>query len=455
MRKPSTGPRAQTAIFGTSRNLQSNAPVKVLKFGGSSVGSADAFRNTADVLVHQKQEGNNVVGVLSAMFGVTNRLVEAGEAAAEGNHTTVSAARQHVVDLHVETVADLFADDAGKRAEALAFLESCLQENFDGVVASVEDAGHCSAEHMDQISSLGERLSNHMMALYLEHRGFNSTAVQADEVIVTCETSGNATPELSASADKIRAVVAPMMSDANGIPLVTGFIGSSPSGKVTTLGRGGSDLSAAVVGYALDADEVGLYKVEYTTKANGTMDQWESGWIGIVHDNNPLDTLQEISYEEAAELAHFGKKVLHPETVSPAVKKSIPIRVGNTLDYTHPGTIIRGLTTNDSVNAVTSCSLAEYEQKKQTTIEVPSEMPFNKEDASLVAMVGQNVSADLNSDMIEGALARAGIIGVVPEHVNGSSHSGTVVVNTLVKKAALAALHEEFVDVPVKQMMSQ
>jgi len=121
------------------------------------------------------------------------------------------------------------------------------------------------------------------------------------------------------------------------LPCVTGFIGADQSKTITTLGRGGSDLSASVIGNVLDADEVTMYKVESTAAADGTLSAWKPGWIGIIpKGSTPNETIPLMSYVEATQL----KKVLHPATCYPLMEKEIPIRVGNTLDFLHPGTLI-------------------------------------------------------------------------------------------------------------------
>jgi len=128
------------------------------------------------------------------------------------------------------------------------------------------------------------------------------------------------------------------------LPCVTGFIGADRFGTVTTLGRGGSDLSAAVIGNVLDADEVTMYKVESTAAEDGTLAAWKSGWIGIIPKGSAsTETIPFMSYEEATHL----KKVLHPATCYPLMEKEIPIRVGNTLEYLHPVTLISNKTSSN------------------------------------------------------------------------------------------------------------
>jgi aspartokinase len=227
-------------------------------------------------------------------------------------------------------------------AETSEYIHATLRTYFDAVTSEIAGARRITAYDTDRISSVGERWSTRIMAAYLTDAGHDAPFVESDRIIVTDSESGNAKPILDATRARTDELLVPLLA-RGGIPLVTGFFGASQAeGRLTTLGRGGSDLTAAVLGYCLDATEVNLYKVEYTTRPDGWMDAWAAGWVGVVHDADPSATIASLSYEEARELAHFAKKVLHPETVSPAVEKAIPIAVRNTFDPRHPGTRIGG-----------------------------------------------------------------------------------------------------------------
>mgnify|MGYP006129978633 CR=1 FL=1 len=153
------------------------------------------------------------------------------------------------------------------------------------------------------------------------------------------------------------------------------------------MGRGGTDLTAAVLGHALDADEINLYKVEYTTTQKGWLKTWEPGWIGVVHDAEPDQTITTMSYRDAAQLAHFGKKVLHPSTVHPAVEKQIPIFVRNNVDPGHPGTQICLTRGSDDypVTSVTSVSVAKVRAwwRSAARCDAPHRRRQAREDFSL------------------------------------------------------------------------
>lgn len=337
-------------------------------------------------------------------------------------------------------------------------------------------ARQATAYHTDVLSSLGERWSTKMMSCYMVgEMGRDAPFWEADALVVTDSVSGNASPILDATKARVRARVLPQL-ERGAIPLVTGFFGADASGKLTTLGRGGSDLSAAVLGHSLDAQEVSLYKVEYTTRPDGWMDSWEAGWVGVVHDADPSQTIPSLAYEEAKELAHFAKKVLHPETVSPAVEKAIPIAVRNTYDPLHPGTRITAVhstpghsyhtTVSPShvshlthvasgpgagrVTSITRMALTAYESKNSPLTDVDlSHLRVKREEAALVVLVGLRVMEVPGlREAVVATLQGAGIPVYVPNRVNGSSNNFSVVVPESQRNAAVKVLHKKFVEAP-------
>ena len=188
------------------------------------------------------------------------------------------------------------------------------------------------------------------------------------------------------------------------LPCVTGFIASDEQGMLTTLGRGGSDLTASIVGNALDATEVILSKVESEKDSkDGFMLRWQSGWIGIVHQQNPQLTISSMSFEEAGELANLGRKVLHRHAVYPLLEKKIPIRICNTLDGNHPGTLVgpydslpRARSSGSDSPKVTEITMVELEKynalrtKSETKLE-PSAVSGLNGPLFMVALIGRNI----------------------------------------------------------------
>jgi len=284
-------------------------------------------------LKHYKRN-ETVVAVFSAMMSVTNRLLTATEAAARGDMKQVTLTKDFLFDFHHKTIKGL-----DLRPLDHVELVGWPELSMDDLMAECEkiaDVGLCSGQNRDFVSSLGERWSTAIMAKYMGKIHVPSAYVCASDILVTDREARGATPELELTKQATIARLLPMLHEGV-LPCVTGFIGADTSKTITTLGRGGSDLSASVLGNVLDADEVTMYKVESTAAEDGTLVSWKPGWIGIIpKGSSSNETIPHMSYVEATQL----KKVLHPATCYPLMEKEIPIRVGNTLDFLHPGTLI-------------------------------------------------------------------------------------------------------------------
>ena len=313
----------------------------VMKFGGTSVGSAEAIRQAAAIVLDQAGTWDHPVAVVSAMSGVTDALTRGALSAASGQERQY---RSIVADLrvrHYRVVDELLAAN-GERAALLATVDEYLDE-FSSFCHSVHVLGEVTPRAMDAITSLGERINARILAALLRQSGARSEAVDATELIVTDETFQNAVPLMEASRAATAARLAPML-DGGSIPVVTGFIGAAGSGVTTTLGRGGSDYSAAILGDCLDADEVWIW-----TDVDGVM----TADPRIVPEAHVIPSL---SYGEVSELAYFGAKVLHPRTIRPVVERGIPLWVKNTFNPGFPGTRINREAQNTpaTVKAVTA-----------------------------------------------------------------------------------------------------
>jgi aspartokinase/homoserine dehydrogenase 1 len=313
----------------------------VMKFGGTSVGSAVAIRQAAGIVQKQQEVWERQVVVVSAMSGVTDALTRGALSAAIGDER---AYRSIVADLRVRhyRVVDELLEANGERARLLATVDEVLDE-FASFCHSVHVLGEVTARAMDAITSLGERINTRVLAAVLRQAGARSEAVDATELIVTDETFQNAVPLMEASRASCAARLAPLL-ESGAIPIVTGFMGATASGVTTTLGRGGSDYSAAILGDCLDADEVWIW-----TDVDGVM----TADPRIVPEAQVIPSL---SYGEVSELAYFGAKVLHPRTIRPVVERGIPLWVKNTFNPGFPGTRINREATNTpaTVKAITA-----------------------------------------------------------------------------------------------------
>ncbi len=307
----------------------------VMKFGGTSVGTGERIANVARIAAKTiAQTTTPPVVVVSAMSGVTDSLVRAATTAASGDKRTYRQIRDELQQRHDQAIADCVVDpelQRGLRAE----IETLLNW-FETLCQSIYTLGELTPRGLDAVSGLGERLSVRITAAAMISQGLRAQTVEATEVIVTNDHSGGAAPLFDETTEKARARLLPLIQSGI-VPVVTGFIGATASGMPTTLGRGGSDYSATILGRCLPADEVWIW-----TDVNGVM----TADPRIVPEAR---TLKSISYGEVAELSFFGAKVLHPMTIQPIAQLGIPVRVLNSFDPDHPGTLICNETTDTPV----------------------------------------------------------------------------------------------------------
>src|SRR6185436_9904975 len=311
----------------------------VMKFGGTSVGSAERIAQAAALVTAARDKGHHVAAVTSAMSGVTNSLIEAAQAASKGNLD--AALRQRLYDRH-KAVADAVIQDAAVRSVALEQIDRRL-DRFEKLCYGLSMVHELTPRLLDAISGTGEMLAAPLVAGAIAARGCPSTAIDATDVVVTSDQFGGAEPLMDDTRNRMQERVRPLIEHGES-PVVTGFIGATVDGVLTTLGRGGSDYSASILGAALDADEVWIW-----TDVNGVMTA------------NPAEvpearTLAEVSYSEASELAYYGAKVLHYKTILPAFRRRIPVRILNSFNPGHPGTrvSVEGDPSVQGVKAVTS-----------------------------------------------------------------------------------------------------
>jgi aspartate kinase len=311
----------------------------VMKFGGTSVGTAERIAEAAELAIRSAAAGDRVVVVTSAMSGITNRLIEAAEKAAGGHWD--SAVRDDLYQRHA-AVAEKVISDEGARKIALESIGRRLDQ-VDKLYFGLSMVHELTPRLLDAISGVGECLSAPLLAGAIASRGYGSRSIEATELIVTNDQFGAAEPNMELTRNRAGAKLLPLL-DKKVIPVVTGFIAATEDGVSTTLGRGGSDYSASILGAVLDADEIWIW-----TDVNGVMSA------------NPTEvpearTLREISYSEASELAYYGAKVLHYKTILPACQKHIPVRILNSFNPLDPGTrvTVTGHPSSRGVKAVTS-----------------------------------------------------------------------------------------------------
>ncbi len=296
----------------------------VMKFGGTSVGTAGAMHQAIAIVAGKRRTGVPLV-VLSACSGITNKLVQIADAAGAGRLdealSMVAGVRCH----HVDLVGEMIRGEA-LRAELAEKIDSYVSR-LEMLARGIEIVGELTERSKDSICSFGELLSTTVFAAAMNEQGHQCRWIDVREVMVTDDNFGFARPIDDVCQAKVAELVRPVL-DAGTIVVTQGYIGFTAAGKTTTLGRGGSDLSAALLGAWLHEDSIEIW-----TDVDGVM----TCDPRLVPDARSIRIM---TFSEAAELAYLGAKVLHPDTIAPAVRKNIPVYVLNTWHPDSKGTLI-------------------------------------------------------------------------------------------------------------------
>ena len=324
------------------RYAEAKRPLRVMKFGGTSVGDASCMARVVEI-IRSASRNFDLAVVVSAMSGVTNKLVEAACQAEEGNADRVAEILKALREQHDVALKALI--QSSEEQKRISLRMDVLFEETERLCKGTIFLRELTPRVRDGISSLGERLSVPLIAAALQEAGVVSEAIEATELIVTDSSHGAADPWLDLTLERCETRLRPLVR--NGVvPIVTGFIGATSEGVLTTLGRGGSDYSATILGAVISADEVEIW-----TDVDGV----------LTADPRLVPTactISEVSYREAAELAYFGAKVLHPKTLRPLAQSGIPLWIRNSFAPEKPGTKITpgGATNNNGVTALTAVS---------------------------------------------------------------------------------------------------
>ena len=294
----------------------------VLKFGGTSVADAEAIRRTGSI-VASRQDRAPIVFV-SALAGTTNALIGLAEQASRGQLIGALRAVENSRDRHMEQAEALLGADCDEVCEEM----SAMFDELAALAEALSVLGDLTPRSLDTISAFGEQLSSLLCVAAFKAQGLPVEHVDARQVMITDATFGLAEPNPEAIAEAGQRLLLPHVREGR-IPVLGGFIGSAKgSGITTTLGRGGSDYSASLVGAALQAESIEIW-----TDVDGML----TADPRVVKQARLIDV---VGFEEAAELAAFGAKVLHPMTIAPAVKKGIPVYVLNSRRPEGTGTLI-------------------------------------------------------------------------------------------------------------------
>ena len=295
----------------------------VVKFGGTSVADAAAIRRAA-AIVGSRVDRRPIV-VVSALAGVTNTLLAIAAQSSDGHLIAAQSSVRQLRERHLAEAAALAGADGDGAVLATELNGMC--DELGRLADALAVLGHVTPRSMDTIAAMGERLSSLIVVAAFRALGLPATFVDARDVIITDDQFGRAEPQLDALAAAARARVQPVVRDGR-IPVLGGFVGGTPQRLTTTLGRGGSDYSASLLGAALHAEAIEIW-----TDVDGML----TADPRVVADARLIKLIR---FDEASELASFGAKVLHPSTIAPAVRLGIPVYVFNSLNPGATGTQI-------------------------------------------------------------------------------------------------------------------
>jgi aspartate kinase len=317
----------------------------VMKFGGTSVGSSEAIKRVGRIV--QSRLPQQPIVVVSAVGHITDVLVEIGQSASRHDRIKSFELILSVMKTHQNIMRDLQLTDGGLKA-----IMQETEEQLKKITEVVQQAGHVSRHISDELLSIGEFLSANILSRHLEHCGIPSIMVDSRNVLVTDSQFGKAQPQLTEAAPLAKKEILPHVQRGR-VPVMQGFVGRDSMGRTTTLGRGGSDYSATLFGAMLD-----VQAVEIWTDVDGV----------LTADPTLVPSARRIrvmTFQEAAELAYFGARVLHPATLLPAVEKSIPVFVLNSHRPDESGTRIVKANTE---TAVAECVVKSIAYKENITV---------------------------------------------------------------------------------------
>lgn len=460
----------------------------VMKFGGVSVADGHKIRKVASIVQKYSEEGHQLVVVTSAMQNVTNSLAEIANHAGQGRKDHVKRFVEEISTRHINAVEAAIKSPEIRRSFEEAILTRC--EELKNILLGIAHIGELTLRSKDFVLGFGEKLSAPILQGALEDLGLKAKALTGGEAgIVTDDRFGGAQPLMNVTALQVKHNLEGMLRD-NVIPVVSGFIACTQEGVQTTLGRGGSDFTASIIGASIRADEVWVWKdVDGLMTANPK----------IVKSARMIKT---ISFAEAMELAHFGAEIVHPKALECAAKYRLPFRVKSLLDPDSPGSIIvnevkvkdkdvvKGITNIDNVDLITVSGasmvgtprlaakvlqiltdedidvlmISQSSSEESITLAIPKESGARAQNALELSLLGTKQVREVS---IEAGLSIVAVVGagmkgtpgvaarvfstMAKENINiraiaqGSSELN---ISFIVKKddarGAVAALHHEF-----------
>lgn len=299
----------------------------IMKFGGATIGTTAALTQALSIMLHENERWDYLILVVSALEGVTDALIEAAHLAQLDNQRGYRRIVATLRTRHLSLIEQLPLGTV-ERTTLQADVDSLLFDMLDTCQSIAgKSTDKLKSTEVESIIGVGERMAARIVAMLLRKNDLLSVAIDSTDIIITDNVYGNAAPNLPLTRARIQQRLQPML-EGNIIPVITGFIGATAGGNATTLGRGGSDYTASILGMCMEADEVWLW-----TDVDGMMSTDPREFP----DTQVIDWL---SYEEAAELAYFGARILHPRMVAPLQESRIPARIRNVFKPQESGTHI-------------------------------------------------------------------------------------------------------------------
>ena len=298
----------------------------VMKFGGTSVGTGKNIRNVVNIIEDNIKKENEIIVVVSALANITNLLIEIAEKVKKGNEEQIKKFIAELIERHTKVIENAINSEEIKE-EAKNKIEAVIEE-LEKILKGICYVGELTSKSKDQVVSFGERLSAIIVSAALNDIKIESHPFTGKEAgIVTDSRFGEANPLMNFTTQQVEQRIKPIL-EKKIVPVITGYIAADQNGVITTLGRGGSDYTATILGVALDVNEVWIW-----TDVDGIMTSDPK----IIKE---AKTIAGLSYGEAAEMAIFGAKAMHPRALEPVIKKRIPVRILNVFNPSNKGTII-------------------------------------------------------------------------------------------------------------------
>jgi aspartokinase/homoserine dehydrogenase 1 len=383
--------------------------MKVLKFGGTSVGSAASIKATAAIVADYHRNQVRCAVVVSAMSGITDKLIAISQAAAAGDEQYLDGLKE-LEKHHFDTARELIGVQAQSRV--FAYLKTLINE-LDDLLHGSFLLRERSARTLDLVLSFGERLSAYLISQYIKELGIDAQFLDARKLLRTDALFNGARVDFEATYENIRNY----FGSNKALQVITGFVASTHEDETTTLGRGGSDYTASIFGAALDAEEVEIW-----TDVDGVM-------TADPRQVRNAFSLKAISYLEAMEMSHFGAKVIYPPTIQPVLSRNIPLRIRNTFNPAYPGTLI---------------SRNPYTLTEDVEQMLPVKGISSIKDVALLSLQGSGlIGIPGISSRLFGALSARGINIIIITQAS-SEHSITFAVSPADADAARQAMDDEF-----------